>query len=202
MPSSPTITWVVSSHLPSGTPMRAVHERLADAPRLPSIAKVIVPATMGDLLQDLLPELPPPGEGRRIVHSTGPSGPLLRAWSRRLGLAAVYGALPRSASTAAPVEPSQIAVDRLKRFLTTDPPPPLFAVIGRPIAHSRSPDLHHYWMESEGRRGLYLALEFQSEQEVLESVDPLVRGGFRGLNVTHPFKEPALRLATRVGRGA
>jgi shikimate dehydrogenase len=201
-PASSSVTWVVSSHFPPGTPMRSVHQRLAAAAPVPAISKVIVPATVAETLRSLLPELPPPGDGRRIVHTTGASGPLLRAWARRLGLAAVYGSLPRSATSAAPVEASQIPVDRLRRFLAVDPAPPWFAVIGRPIAHSRSPDLHHRWMEAEGRTGLYVALEFESEQELAESIDDLVAAGLRGLNVTHPFKDAAYRLATRTGPGA
>jgi shikimate dehydrogenase len=201
-PTDGRVTWVVSSHFPSGTAMRAVHERLAAPAPVPSISKVIVPASVGETVRDLLPELPPPGEARRIVHTTGPSGPLLRAWSRRLGFAAVYGCLPRSATSAAPVEASQIPVDRLRRTLESDPAPPWFAVIGRPISHSRSPDLHHYWMGAEGRRGLYVALEFGSEQELVESIPSLTAGGLRGLNVTHPFKDAALRLASRAALGA
>ncbi len=201
-PAASAVTWVVSSHFPPGTPTRSVHARLAAPAPVPSIAKVVVPATVEETLRSLIPDLPPPGEVRRIALTTGPSGPLLRAWSRRLGFAAVYGSLPRGATSAPPVEASQISVDRLRRFLPHEPAPPIFAVVGRPVAHSRSPDLHHYWMEAEGRRGLYIALEFQSEQEFLASVAPLAAGGFRGLNVTHPYKDAALRMATRAGPGA
>ncbi|MCI4339886.1 MAG: type I 3-dehydroquinate dehydratase [Thermoplasmata archaeon] len=201
-PSEGAVTWVVSSHLPAGTSAASVHARLDAGSPVPSIAKVVVPETVGETLGSLLSDLPPAGASRRIVLTTGPSGPLLRAWSRRLGFAAVYGSLPRSAGGAPPVEASQIPVDRLRRYLPHEPSPPLFAVIGRPVAHSRSPDLHHYWMEAEGRRGLYIALEFQSESELADAIGPLVRGGFRGLNVTHPFKEAALRLSTRAGPGA
>jgi shikimate 5-dehydrogenase/3-dehydroquinate dehydratase len=201
LPHDATRTWVVSSHFPAGTAMRAVHLRLAATAPVPSISKVVVPASVGETLRGLLPELPPLGEGRRIVHTTGPSGPLLRAWARRLGFAAVYGSLPRSATAVAPVEASQIPVDRLRRVLPKDPSPPWFAVVGRPIAHSRSPDLHHFWMDAEGRSGLYVALEFESDQELAESLPVLADGGLRGLNVTHPFKDAALRLATRAGPG-
>jgi shikimate dehydrogenase len=193
---------IYSSHLPAGTDPREVHWRLARPMPRAGIIKVILPASMDTALTGILPDLPPIGEAARIVHTTGASGPLLRAWAGRLGFFGVYGCLPRGGSATDPVEPTQIPVDRLQGFVKAYPAPPLFAVIGRPIGHSRSPDLHHHWMRAEGRHGLYVALEFAGDEELVRSVPALVDGGFRGLNVTHPFKEAALRLATRAGPGA
>ncbi len=115
----------------------------------------------------------------------------------------VYAGLPETwaAETAPPVEPSQIPVDRL-RFLFDGGGGPLFAVAGHPVAHSRSPYLHSRWMRAGRHPGLYVTLDILSEAEFVESLDPLVAGGLRGLNVTHPWKSAALASATRVGRGA
>jgi shikimate 5-dehydrogenase len=50
-------------------------------------------------------------------------------------------------------------------------------------------------MEREGRTGLYLALEPESDLELHRLLPRLAEGGFRGLNVTAPFKETVLRFA-------
>jgi len=195
---------VVSSH--TGKPVGlSVWTELIRAP-VPegSVRKVVVPATVGQLLRELIPTLPPPGETPLVALTTGPSGPLLRIWSRKLGFPLVYSSLPEGSGPGnpPPVEPSQIPVDRLRPYLHSDGTPPLFAVVGHPVAHSHSPALHSRWMADGGRVGLYVALDFENDQEFVESIPSLVDGGFRGLNVTHPFKKLALDLADRVDPGA
>src|SRR5271157_1345736 len=169
-----------------------------------AVRKLVGTASVGQALRELMPGLPPPGEIPLAAMTTGPSGPLFRVWSRRLGFSFVFASLPRrkDSGPVAPVEPSQIPVDRLRRFLDADGTPPLFGVVGHPVAHSRSPDLHARWMRDEDRLGLYVALDVESDQEFAEVLPTLIEGGFRGLNITHPLKEVALGLADRVGPGA
>jgi shikimate dehydrogenase len=78
-------------------------------------------------------------------------------------------------------------------------------VMGWPIAHSRSPQLHNYWLHQYGIDGAYLpfAIEPRYVEKALRAL-PLL--GFRGCNVTIPHKEAALRavdevepLAARIG---
>lgn len=187
---------ILSTHLPPGTDPRAVGPLIAAKSPSRSIRKVVIPAGVGDVIAKILPDLS--GAPRDfIVHTTGPSGPLLRAWARRLRMSGAYTALPRrAAGGAGPVESSQLPVDRLRRYFDARAPAPLFAVAGRPVGHSRSPDIHHLWMHRRGLVGLYLPLEFGSEGELADSLPALARGGFRGLNITHPFKATAFSLAT------
>jgi shikimate dehydrogenase len=71
---------------------------------------------------------------------------------------------------------------------------PLAGVIGAPVAHSRSPALHGYWLRKYGIRGYYVPLEVaQADLETVLQAMP--RMGFVGANVTIPHKESALRLA-------
>lgn len=199
--TGPTV--IVSTHLPAGTRAAEVHRRLSGWDPRHGIRKVVLPARLPAVLKEIVPELPPPGVVRFVVHTTGASGPLLRAWSRRLGFAAVFGSLPVAQGVeAAPVEPAQVPVDWLRPYLEAVPPAPLFAVVGSPVGHSLSPALHQAWMRAEGRTGLYVALDVDSERELSESLAPLGEGGFRGLNVTHPLKMAALHLADRVLPGA
>jgi shikimate dehydrogenase len=69
-------------------------------------------------------------------------------------------------------------------------------VVGHPIAHSMSPRLHNAWLQAAGIDGVYVpfAPDAHGFQRLVEGF----RGGaIRGLNVTLPFKEQALRLADR-----
>ena len=69
-----------------------------------------------------------------------------------------------------------------------------FAVLGDPIAHSRSPELHRAMLEISGLEGEYTRV--RADSQILEA--ELVRmrqGAWHGLNVTMPLKAAAARLA-------
>lgn len=70
----------------------------------------------------------------------------------------------------------------------------LAGVLGRPVAHSRSPRLHRHWLTRHGIAGDYVALEV-GEEDLAEVLRTLPKAGFRGANVTIPHKLAALRLA-------
>ncbi|MFD1341201.1 shikimate dehydrogenase [Litorisediminicola beolgyonensis] len=74
---------------------------------------------------------------------------------------------------------------------------PLAGVIGDPIAHSRSPQLHGHWLARYGISGHYVPLHVASG-DLDTALFALPKMGFRGVNVTIPHKERALALATRV----
>lgn len=68
-------------------------------------------------------------------------------------------------------------------------------VAGWPVRHSLSPLIHNAWLEAAGIDGVYTP--FSTPADGFERFVHGVRGGaVRGINVTLPFKEPALRLAT------
>ena len=199
LPAPESLGRIVSSHVPDASP-GGWKERLGRLEEVDGVGKLVVRATVSELLRELVPQAERVGT-EVVIHTTGPSGPLLRAWARRFGFPLVYAALP--STTGSPrVEPSQIEVDRLRPFLEADESPPLFAVCGRPIGHSQSPTLHTSWMREQGRPGLYVALEFQDDQEFVDALGPLAEGGFLGLNVTHPFKDVAAEAASELGAGA
>ena len=66
-------------------------------------------------------------------------------------------------------------------------------VIGYPIAHSRSPIIHNYWLKTYGIEGLYEKREVRPE-DLADFLTNLVDHGYIGCNVTIPHKEQALRL--------
>jgi shikimate 5-dehydrogenase/3-dehydroquinate dehydratase len=200
-----SIGWILSTHRPTSVGVEEWSALLRESGPRGSIRKVVVRATVGSLLRDLVPALPPAGENALVAVTTGPSGPLLRAWAGRLGFPLVFASLPDDGPQGmddGPVEASQIPVNWLRPFLSDAEGPPLFGLAGHPVAHSRSPSLHARWIRRSRRTGLYVALDFESDKEFLESLAPLAERGFRGLNVTHPFKTAALEAATEVGPGA
>lgn len=196
---------ILSSHVPESTPSVELR-RLLERPRPPgTVLKVVLPCSFSRLWSDLVPNLfPLTTYAPCVLHTTGPTGPLLRAWAGRLGMYAAFAALPEppGSSSPVPVEPSQIPVDRLRALLAGGARGPFFGVVGHPILHSRSPALHSLWLAAERRPGLYVALDLPTAEDLADSVAPLAEGGFRGLNVTHPWKQVALGLATRAGPAA
>ncbi|WP_415184866.1 shikimate dehydrogenase [Phaeovulum sp.] len=84
--------------------------------------------------------------------------------------------------------------------MTTPPLPsppaaiPLAGVIGAPIAHSRSPSLHSYWLRTYGLRGHYIPMEVAAA-DLAQVLHALPRAGFVGCNITIPHKEAVLALA-------
>ncbi len=67
-------------------------------------------------------------------------------------------------------------------------------VAGSPVAHSLSPLIHNAWLEAAGIDGVYVAFS-PREDGFAAFAKGLAGGAVRGLNVTVPFKEEALRLA-------
>jgi shikimate dehydrogenase len=185
-----------SRHLAAPVDWSTFPELVARGVAPGELAKIVAPATVGEFLVHLLPA---PGESRPpggIVLSTGPSGPLSRVWAGALGSAWVFAAPgPHDSNPGGPVDPSHLPVDRLASILINDPPGPIFAVLGHPIAHSESPSLHHEWMRADGAPGVYLALDVETEREFRDLLDRLATGGCRGVNVTHPWKALALAAA-------
>ena len=69
----------------------------------------------------------------------------------------------------------------------------LAGILGWPVAHSRSPRLHGFWLERHGIDGAYVPLPVRAEH-FAEAVRGLAAAGFAGANVTIPHKEAAFAL--------
>jgi len=70
-----------------------------------------------------------------------------------------------------------------------------YAVVGNPISHSKSPFIHRLFAEQTGQEMHYRA-ELGDPNQFESQVLRWMALGLRGLNVTLPFKERALALAT------
>ena len=74
---------------------------------------------------------------------------------------------------------------------------PLAGVVGSPIAHSKSPQIHGHWLKTYGIEGRYVPLDVASD-DLKEVITALPKMGFVGVNVTIPHKERILEIADLV----
>ena len=74
-------------------------------------------------------------------------------------------------------------------------------LMGHPVAHSRSPMIHGYWLKTLGIQGAYELKDLTPEQ-FPGFVTDLAGNGYVGGNITVPHKEAAFRLAARRDQAA
>ena len=66
-----------------------------------------------------------------------------------------------------------------------------YGVIGWPVAHSRSPLIHNYWLQEAGIDAVYEHVAVPLEVDFRAKLEELREQGFAGVNVTIPHKEAA-----------
>jgi len=72
-----------------------------------------------------------------------------------------------------------------------------YAVMGNPIAHSKSPQIHQQFAEQTGEQLSYEKIKVETEVFV-DAVTDFYHNNGKGLNITVPLKEEAFRLATKL----
>ena len=63
-----------------------------------------------------------------------------------------------------------------------------FFVIGNPIDHSLSPELHNFWIKKNNIKGVYDKIKLE-ENDLKDFIDRLRNGEIHGINVTVPYKK-------------
>ncbi len=133
-------------------------------------------------------------EGRRkILLGLGPFGACTRILAGRLGSWLTVAAPPGEEPAAA--EPDPRLLHDLYRFKELGRQTPVYGVIGNPIAHSRSPEIHNRGYQALGMPGVYLPFLVDDAPAFLGLAPRL---GVRGLSVTIPYKQAV--LAALAGR--
>ena len=79
-------------------------------------------------------------------------------------------------------------------FSWRNAPPGDYAVVGFPVKHSLSPQMHQAAYAALSIAASYVAIEIAPE-DFVEAMELLVRRGYKGVNVTIPHKESAFRWA-------
>ncbi|MDG4813282.1 shikimate dehydrogenase [Hydrogenovibrio sp. 3SP14C1] len=79
----------------------------------------------------------------------------------------------------------------------------LYAVVGNPIAHSKSPLIHRLFAEQTDQDLVYEALLIDTEDTTFQfAISDLIARGYRGINITVPFKLDAFELADELSSRA
>jgi 3-dehydroquinate dehydratase / shikimate dehydrogenase len=148
-------------------------------------AEIAKLAFHADSLQDVLPLFDlarardSAGSGRVLI-AMGSAGLASRVLASRLGSRWTYagdGVAPGQLSLA------QLLRDFRFRRIASDAA--LYAVVGRPITHSRSPGMHNAGFAALGLNAVYVPLEARDPEDFVR----FARGiGLRGASITTPFK--------------
>ena len=93
--------------------------------------------------------------------------------------------------SAAPGHLDPERLETLYRYSRIRQGTPLYGIIGQPVTHSRSPELHNRGLAQIDREGVYLPLETDDPAAILSWAE---EAGFKGLSVTLPYKEEVLPL--------
>lgn len=194
---------IVSTHIPERASLDEIEAALALRGPVNGWTKFVIPSTLDRFYREIRPLVVSSRSpsSPRIVHTTGPSGPILRARAAAFGFAGVFAG-PALNSNVATVEPSQLPFDALSRYISAGSAGRLFALLGHPVDHSFSPRIHAQWYRTLNEPGLYVALDVLSEEEFVHVLGHLNEDGFIGLNVTHPWKGAALGAASRASNAA
>jgi 3-dehydroquinate dehydratase / shikimate dehydrogenase len=132
-----------------------------------------------------------------IAIAMGEAGLASRVLARKFGAFLSFGSLEAESASA----PGQISIGTMKSLYRWDsihPRTAVYGVIGCPIAHSMSPAIHNAAFTRQGLDAVYLPFRVEPGYPPFEA---FVRGlmdrpwmDLRGLSVTIPHKENALRL--------
>lgn len=134
------------------------------------------------------------GQGRIIAFATGPAALVSRLLAIAAGAPFVYAA-PAAGSETAPGQPTLAEIRAVLPPRGGGATTAIFAVVGRPIGHSLSPAIHGIALRILGFDAMFLAFEPADFMTFFSKINllPFVRG----LAITAPFKEDALRQSDR-----
>lgn len=197
-----TLDWsrvIVSHHDFSGVPndLDQIYERLAATP-----AAVIKIAVQANDIVDCIPVFQllerARREGREVIAiAMGNAGITTRILGPALGSFLTYGALDDESATA----PGQVNARNLRSLYHVDQidkETMVCGLVGLPVMHSLSPQIHNAAFTSAGVNGVYLPLEVKDvDQFFRRMVHPRTREidwNLRGLSVTAPHKQAVMPL--------
>ena len=189
---------IVSHHDFNGVPgdLFDIYERLAASP-----AHVVKIAFQAHDITDCIPAFEllsrAHREGREIIPiAMGNAGIATRVLGPAHGAFLTYGSLDDESATA----PGQVTARDLRSLYHIDKidrDTMVCGLIGLPVMHSVSPQLHNDWFAAEGLNGVYLPFEVKDVHSFMKRmVHPRTRElswNLRGLSVTAPHKQAVIQ---------
>jgi 3-dehydroquinate dehydratase/shikimate dehydrogenase len=133
---------------------------------------------------------------QKILLGLGEFGSFSRILAGLLGSWLTYCPAEEEGEPEAQGLPDPRALVELYRFRRIGVDTAVYGVVGNPIAHSLSPHLHNPGFAALGLDAVYVPFRADDLALFLRAAEAL---GVRGLSVTVPFKEQALRLAQTAG---
>lgn len=76
--------------------------------------------------------------------------------------------------------------------------PVLFGVMGSPVGHSISPSIHSKFIENAGISAYYVPMSIE-KKNLKDAILNASKLGFRGLNITIPYKEDVFKIIEEFG---
>lgn len=135
-----------------------------------------------------------------VAICMGDDGLISRLLARKYGAWAAFAAVD---AAAAPGQPTINDLKRRYRWDAIGPRTEVYGVIGDPIGHSLSPVVFNAAFDAAGIDAVYVPLRVRPGYESFKAlmVEALARPWFdlRGVSVTSPHKEHALRFVTEQG---
>ena len=186
---------IVSHHDFNGVPddLNDIYKRLAVTP-----AKVIKIAVQAHDITGCIPvlQLLDLDDREVIPIAMGNAGVATRVLGPSRGAFLTYGSLDDESTTA----PGQLTARNLRSLYNLDKidrDTIVCGLIGLPVMHSVSPQIHNDWFAAEGLNGVYLPFEVKDLDEFLRRmVHPRtreLRWNLRGLSVTAPHKQTVMK---------
>lgn len=192
---------ILSSHDFSGRPDR-LYNIVHDLNELPAdVTKIVWTArTVRDNLEalELLSQRPRP----TIALCMGEAGVVSRILAKKFGAFLTFASLDEQSATAS----GQVGIAEMKNLYRWDAigaQTAVYGVVAHPVRHSMSPAIHNAAFTAVGHDGVYLPLlvepSFESFKAFMESFIAMEPLNLRGLSVTIPHKENALRYLREKG---
>lgn len=184
---------IISHHDFNGVPddLNDLYKRLAATP-----AQVIKIAVQPNDIVDCIPVFRLLDEGREVIPiAMGNAGIATRVLGPSRGAFLTYGSMDDESATA----PGQVTARNLRSLYNIDKIDEdtiVCGLVGLPVMHSVSPQIHNGWFAREEVNGVYLPFEVKDlDAFITRMVHPRTRElswNLRGLSVTAPHKQAVM----------
>mgnify|MGYP006275878559 CR=1 FL=1 len=178
---------ICSAHFFDGFP-ESPSDMLRQLHEYGDIAKLAANCRTSEELEDLLTCMQAVARDRRIVIGMGDVGAITRVAATALGNVLTYCAPVVGTPGISGTAPGQIRCDEmyeLYREHTQSADTSIFAIVGDPVAHSRSPQYHNRLFQESGRDAVYVPMRVTDPASLMRVVRSV---GIAGLSVTVPHK--------------